>query len=461
MAQESKLHLEQSQRLSQRLSPLQIRYSRLLEMSEPELEQEVSAALEENPALEPVEHSAEPIEQKEFEQPAFFNPADYSPDDDRWEPQHAADSLTLAEYLEEQLAERAVSPADRLIATYIIGNIDDNGYLTRSTAMIASDMNIDGHDEVDTADVNHVLAMIQSFEPAGVGARDLRECMLLQLTRREAAHSTEALRDALEIVTRHYDRLSRMQLRQLVQTTGMTQERVNAALEIIRTLNPKPGASATPAGRNESVNIVIPDYSVERDGDRFIVSLPSHIPELTLSESFAIDSLPMAAPRDREAAKIVLSYRSEAENLIKALRMRADTMMAVMKAIVARQKEFFRTDNPLALKPMVLKDIAADTGYDISTVSRATGTKYVATHGGIFPVKMFFNERATDDTDITAREIMEALKAVIEEENPRKPMSDDALVAELAKKGFNIARRTVTKYRERLGIPTSRLRRKL
>lgn len=453
--------LEQVQRQTLRLSPLQLRFSRLLEMSAPELEEEVAAAVDENPALEVTSSPEEPTALLP-PVPTIRQPS-YSPDDEKWEPQQAAEAPTLAEYLDAQLADRPITDHDREIAAEIIGNIDDNGYLTRSPALIATDMAVTGAD-VDTPDVERVLAAVQSLDPAGVGARDLRECLLLQLRRRLTPESPQALLDALDIVERHYDKLSRMQLRPLARVTGLTDERLSEALAAIRTLNPKPGASVRPPGAGEAANTIIPDFIVERsDGGRLTVTVPSRLPGLTLSESFDLSDSPSLTPRQREAARMAAPYRDEALTLIRAIEMRHTTMLRVMQAIVRLQADFFATDDPSALRPMLLKDVAAVTGYDLSTVSRATSGKYVATDGGMFPLRMFFNDKAVEspDSDATAREVMTALRAIIASEDPRHPLSDDALAERLAADGLPVARRTVTKYRERLAIPTSRLRRRL
>lgn len=417
-------------------------------------------AVEENPALE-VRELPEATPVADNPDTRIFAVSNFSPDDERWEPQQPQDAPSLAEHLEAQLAERHLSPTDRLIATYIIGNIDDNGYLTRQPRLIADDIAVEGIADVSTADVSRVLAIICELDPPGVGASDLRECLLLQIERHPDLEHSAPLMDARTIVRDHYDLFSRMQTEKLASATRLSPERIRLAFEAIRTLNPKPGAAATPAGTSESANIVRPDYIVEREGDRLTVSLPGNLPSLALSESFNIPSGPRSTPREKEAARMAAPYRDEALTLIRALEMRTATMMAVMKAIVARQPEYFRTDDPLTLRPMLLKDIAADTGYDISTVSRATSGKYVATPAGIFPLRMFFNERATEDSDATSREIMAALREIVDSEPHNSPMSDEALTEELTRRGYPVARRTVAKYREVMGIPSSRLRKRI
>lgn len=453
--------LDQVQRQTLRLSPLQLRFSRMLEMSEPEVEEEVAAALEENPALEASDPAPTPVNDKEGEQQLLLSASNYSPDDEKWERQPEADIPTLAEALEAQLDEYMLSESDREIALIIIGNLDENGYLTRKPALIASDMNVQGREDVEVRDVERMLHLIQSLDPAGVGAADLRECLLLQIRRHNPLTTSNAMHDAQLILDNHYDKLSRMQLDKLAQATDFDSLRLKEALEAIRTLNPKPGASFIPASRVETANVIIPDFIVESEGNRFVVTIPSRVPALNLSESFDIDASTATTLKEREAALVAAPYREEALTLIKALEMRHTTMLRVMQAIVSLQSDFFKSEEVSDLRPMLLKDVAAVTGYDLSTVSRATNGKYVATEGGVYPMKMFFNDRTNDDTDATAHEVMEVIKAIISDEDSHKPLSDDAIAEMLDECGFSVARRTVAKYRERLSIPTSRLRRKI
>lgn len=457
------LRTELGQRLSQRLSPVQLRLGRLLEMTANEVEDEVRAAVDENPAIEVVE-APEPAPVYE---PARLIPrytsgsyadGEYTP----WETLQETHVATLQEQLAEQLQELELSDSDREIARYIIGNIDDNGYLTRAVGAIASDLMVQTGEDVAESSVERMLDVIQHLEPAGVGARDLRECLLLQLNRRiEGNPSSVASRNALSIVSDYYDELALMHLDRIASRMKLSDEAMRDALGQIRSLNPKPGAGVAAPGYTERANVVSPDFIVENDGNRLTVSVPNRLPELAVAESFAIDDAEPMTPARRKDAAAMAPYRDEAATLITALKMRQDTLLSVMKAIAGLQKAFFLSGDTLDLRPMLLKDVAALTGYDISTVSRATNGKYVAAPTGIYPLKMLFNDRATDDSDATAHEIMAALRELIESEDARRPLSDDAIADALAAKGFNIARRTVTKYRERMGIPTSRLRRGL
>lgn len=457
------LRTELGQRLSQRLSPVQLRLGRLLEMTANEVEDEVRAAVDENPAIEVVEApEPAPVYEPDRLIPRYtsgsYADGEYTP----WETLQETHVATLQEQLAEQLQELELSDSDREIARYIIGNIDDNGYLTRAVGAIASDLMVQTGEDVAESSVERMLDVIQHLEPAGVGARDLRECLLLQLNRRiEGNPSSVASRNALSIVSDYYDELALMHLDRIASRMKLSDEAMRGALGQIRSLNPKPGAGVAAPGYTERANVVSPDFIVENDGNRLTVSVPNRLPELAVAESFAIDDAESMTPVRRKEAAAMAPYRDEAATLITALKMRQDTLLSVMKAIAGLQKAFFLSGDTLDLRPMLLKDVAALTGYDISTVSRATNGKYVAAPTGIYPLKMLFNDRATDDSDATAHEIMAALRELIESEDARRPLSDDAIADALAAKGFNIARRTVTKYRERMGIPTSRLRRGL
>lgn len=457
------MRTELSQRLAQRLSPVQLRLGRLLEMTSSEVEDEVRAAVDENPAIEVVEApEPEPVRDPERLITGYasggYSDGDYTP----WEPLQEAPVATLHEQLESQLGELDLNRHDMDIARYIIGNIDDNGYLTRSVDAMASDLMVHTGEDIDSATVSRLLDVIRHLEPAGVGARDLRECMLLQLRRRvEENPDSVPLRNALTIVSDHYDELALMHLDRIASRMKLNDDAMRAALDQIRSINPKPGAAVAAPGYTERVNVVSPDFVVESDGNRLMVSVPNRLPELAVAESFAVDDAAPMTPRQRKESAAMAPYRDEATTLIKALKMRQETLLAVMKAIAGLQKAFFMSGDTLDLRPMLLKDVAALTGYDISTVSRATNGKYVAAPSGIYPLKMLFNERTSDDTDATAHEVMAAIREIIDTEDGRRPLSDDAIADALASRGLTVARRTVTKYRERMGIPTSRLRRGL
>jgi len=470
------LELSQQQRLQQRLHPEQMLYGRLLEMSTPEIEDEVRRVVDENPALverEP-EEAGEHTPDSDFSESAEqLQRADYADDDDvpfyRYEqrgtynePDYdmpaAAPGETLAEALKKQLADFTLEDAERAVAEYIVDNLDDNGYLTRSPAAMADDMSAATGSECSADDFRKMLGIVRSLEPAGVGAVDLRDCMLLQLERMKRTDDTAL---ATEIVSKHFDAFSKRHSERLRAAVGADDERLDKAINIILSLDPKPGGHADNSIDNRT-RYIVPDFNVEIDSDgRAIVALNGRTPELAIEESFIPDEKQASASRrEREAYAFVRARHDEAQSFIKMLNARGRTLMAVMRAIVARQKDFFVTADKADIRPMILRDIAADTGYDLSVISRATAGKYVSTPAGIYPVKMFFNERPIDDTDASSHELAEKIKTIISSEDKSAPLSDEAIRAALAAGGYDIARRTVAKYREKLGLPVARLRRK-
>lgn len=470
------LELTQQQRLQQRLHPEQMLYGRLLEMSTPEIEDEVRRVVDENPALieknsPPDEHNAEDGSFNESAEE--LQRADYASDDDvpfyrthqsssYFEPEYetpaAAPGQTLAETLKTQLADYSLDSLQRAVAEYVVDNLDDNGYLTRSPAAMADDMSAQTGFEVNKEMFANALQLIRRMEPAGVGAVDLRDCMLLQLDRLK---DTPDVLLARQIVKDHFDAFSKRHAERLMASLGVDQQQLGRAISIITALDPKPGAHADSSGDN-AARYIVPDFNVEVDSSgRATVALTGRTPELAIEESFVPDESKLDdSPRQRDAYAFIRARHDEAQSFIKILNARARTLMDVMKAIVHRQHEFFATADPAAIRPMILRDIAADTGLDLSVISRATAGKYVATPAGVYPVKMFFNERPTEASDAGVHAISQRIKNLIAGEDKQAPLSDEALRAMLASEGYDIARRTVSKYREKLGLPVARLRKK-
>ncbi len=471
------------QRLQLRLSPMQMRLVRMLEMTEPEIEEEVRREVDDNPALEVVDTPAAGEEPAEAygESAEQMQLADYRDEDDippyrleannrsaddvRFEPVAVAAGESLMESLMSQLAETDLSQRQLAIARYIVGNIDDNGYMTRTLPQIDDDLAIDAGIEVDMAEIKDIFARIRSLDPAGVGAYDLRDCLSLQLRRMP---DSEAVRTAREIVDNYFDVFSLRHFDRLASLLGISRESLREADEVIRSLDPKPASRFGESDADDRARHIVPDFYIEVDrNDRISVSMPGNMPELAIERSFDVDDERSVADtgetsmRKREALSFISSKRRDASDFIELLRLRRVTLMKVMEAIARWQREFFLSEDESRLRPMVLKDIAGAIGMDISVVSRATAGKYVATQGGVYPLKFFFNERVSEDEDASSREILSALRVLIQEEAPSSPLSDDALTARLTEMGYNIARRTVAKYRERLGIPVARLRKKL
>lgn len=471
------------QRLQLKLSPMQMRLVRMLEMTEPEIEEEVRREVDDNPALEVVDTSAsEEAAGDTFDESAEqMQLADYRDEDDippyrleannrsaddvRFEPVAVAAGESLIESLMSQLSETDISRRQMAIARYIVGNLDDNGYMTRTLPQIEDDLAIDAGMEVDMSEIKDVFARIRSLDPAGVGAFDLRDCLSLQLRR---LPESPAVMTAREIVDSYFDIFSLRHFDRLASLLGISREALKEADDVIRSLDPKPASRFGESDADDRARHIIPDFYVEVDrNDRITVSMPGNTPELAIERSFDIDEADEAGGGDtgnsrrREALSFIVGKRREASDFIELLRIRRTTLMKVMEAIARWQREFFITEDESSLRPMVLKDISGVTGMDISVISRATAGKYVATQGGLYPLKFFFNERVSDDEDASSREILSALRALIQEEDPSSPLSDDAITARLTDMGYNIARRTVAKYRERLGFPVARMRKKI
>lgn len=478
--------LKQEQQLTQRqtLSPQQIQVIRLLELSEIELEEQVKQELIDNPALEEGEAVLpnEPDDEQDsgYESAEDMLMGDYNSDDDI--PAYLDKELprentpreeipfsvgtSFHDYLIEQLQLRELSDEDKKIAEYIIGNIDDNGYLQRTLAAISDDLLFQVGIDVSTEKLNELLQTIQDFEPAGVGAKDLQECLLLQLERRRGTAPAQLayliIENAFEAFTKHhYDKIQRK--------FGIPDVELKEAMQEIAQLNPKPGSCWTDTF-SENINHIIPDFHVEEHDGELTLSLNNtNIPALRISNSYndmLADYSGNKANQTKERRDALLFIKQKidaAQSFINAIRQRQQTLLVTMEAILERQRDFFLTGDESSLRPMILRDIATRTGYDISTISRVTSNKYVQTNYGIFPLKYFFSESMQNEggEEISVREIRKILQHCIDEEDKRSPLTDDRLCEILNEKGYTIARRTVAKYREQLGIPVARLRKLL
>ncbi len=471
MAESTSLRINQNQQLTQHLSPRQLQYVRLLEMSGPEVEEEVQRHLDDNPALEALD-TEEPAADANDEALMAVDaepdddPADWPamqgahPDMSQW--QIADDGPDLATYLNAQINQQESDPQLRDMAHYVVGNLDSNGYLTRTRQAMADDLSIATGRDVTVDDVQRALDVVRGLEPVGVGAVDLRDCLLLQIRRRD--EHTEAARIAEEVLADYFDLFSKKHYDRLRALLGLDNSGVlREAISLILTLNPKPGAGLGGVQSTDRASQISPDVAVDIDeSGRFNIWLLSRVPQLQIAVSFMADDARIARSQaEKNAQAFVKLKRDEAEMFISALRQRGSTLVAVMEAIVRRQIYFFHTGDKSQLRPMILRDVAADTDMDVSMVSRATAGKYVATPMGTFPLKMFFSEAPTDNADASSHQLQHALTDIIDNEDPHHPLSDQALVDELAKRGLRIARRTVTKYRERMGIPVGRLRKKI
>lgn len=440
--------------LRQRLLPQQLQFASFLEKSQAEIEEEIDHELAENPALERVEQSAA----------APFPPiaaATSRPADD-FHPLQEDNPPTLADHLAEQLnQDTELSATDRLLGLYIIGAIDSNGYLTRTVPELADDIMLesDGQLHPTAADVRRALAAVRALDPPGVAAMDLRECLALQLKRMDRSRPEVA--DALEIVNYYFDIFAQRNFKLLSAESGLSEARTEAAAEFIGRLNPKPGAAyVSDPARESGQGAVIPDFVVETDGETASVALSNSLPELQLEQSFRLENAPREAG---EAQRFVADARSRATQFIDMLRRRQTTLLKIARAIVELQREFFTSgDDETRIRPMVLRDVAQRSGVELSGVSRAIKNKWLATAWGTYPLRHFFAYRgmsAPDDGPST-QAILACLRDIVDAENPARPLSDEEIAAQLRRQGYEVARRTVAKYRDRLNILPSRLRRK-
>jgi RNA polymerase sigma-54 factor len=471
------------QKLLQKLSPQQIQMIKLLELPAIQLEQRVKRELEENPVLEvddnhregeqgeeedkkPKDDTDNDISIEEYlnDEPSYkYKTNNYSKDDKREDIPFSIGS-TFHEYLSEQLGLINLNEHEQMLAGYIIGNIDEDGYLRRDVESMVDDMAFSMNIEVSDKEMERILGIIQELDPPGIGARDLRECLLIQLNRKE--HQTEVVENAIRLISDYFEEFSKKHYEKIMQHLDIDEEELRDAMEEIIHLNPKPGSSfSSPASRNNQV--IIPDFTLEVvNGELQVYLTRGNIPDLKVSPHYANmlkaynENKKKSSKDQKEAITFVKQKLDSAKWFIDAVKQRHQTLLLTMNAILEYQKEFFMEGDEHKLKPMILKDIAEDTGLDISTISRVSNSKYIQTHFGIYPLKYFFSESMHDQSgeEVSTRRIKGILKEVIENEDKHKPVTDEKLAQILKEKGFPIARRTVAKYREQLGIQVARLR---
>ncbi|MCM1068167.1 MAG: RNA polymerase factor sigma-54 [Muribaculaceae bacterium] len=484
MASSERLQQVQQQRLQQRLNPQNVALGRLLEMSVPELEDEIRRELDDNPALEASESVPDDSHDEFGESADQLQMADYADADDapagiraRSRLDDAFDPVTIAPddgdslidaVMKHLTDEYELNEQELRIAEHIVGNLDDNGYLTRCLADIADDIAMAEGFEPRQEQVKHVFGLIRSLEPAGICAVDLRDCLLLQLDRLKPS---QARSHAGEIIADHFDSFAKKHFDRLQAQLGISRSELAEALELIRTLNPKP-ASGLDLGRGaDSVRHITPDIALDYDpgSDTFTLSLLGNIPEMSIEQTFAREAErePQAAAgdkaglRQRKALTFIRRKRDDAAAFIKLVEMRSATLMSIARAIVDIQRSFFISGDKADIRPMILRDIAARTGLDLSVISRAAAGKYILTPHGVYPLKLFFNERPDADADVSAHEILKVIEELIDSEDKHNPLPDRELCEALRSRGYDLARRTVAKYRERLGHPVARLRKQL
>ncbi len=371
---------------------------------------------------------------------------------------------SMYEVLMNQVRERDLTERQLLIAEYIIGEIDDDGLMRRSIPSICGDIISRETEFVTPQEVQEVLEVIQDLEPAGIAATNTRECILLQIEDMKGV-DIEAAQLAHTIVDKYFEAYERHHYDKILDSLGIDEAAFNEADKIIKRTNPRPGNMFSSGERMSNATHITPSFVVNTDGKKLQLTVVNDIPELQISESYEIEYQRLSNRKNQNAkvsddeVTIKRQYES-ASNFIMLLKMRQEKLYKIMRAIMLKQQEFFITGDTKTLKPLVLKDIAEETGYDTSTVSRAQQNKYVDTNWGIFPVKYFFVKKLNDN-DASATAIKEIIKDMVDNEDKTKPLSDDKLCEELQAKGFDIKRRTVAKYRDSLKIPVARQRKAL
>ncbi len=484
MALRQQLQLKQQQRLS----PLQMQVIKLTELPYLELEERIKQELEDNPALdEGLEASDDYSDDDTFGEEDGNQDisqedialGDYMNEDEIPDYQIASSgkqtskeeipfslAASLHEYLIEQLTESDLGESDKKIAEYIIGNIDDSGYLDRSLNAISDDLIFQQNIDVSVEKLEKILKVIQDFDPAGIAARNLQECLLLQLEKKDYSVETEL---AIKILTRHFEDFSKRHYDKIIKQLSIDEATLKEVIQEITTLNPKPGNNWGDA-LSLTLSTIVPDFIVEAYNGELYLSLNNrNIPDLKISREYSNLLKGYSESKDgmsndaKNAAQFVKQKLDSARWFIEAIKQRQETLQRSMQAIIDLQYDFFLTGDEAQLKPMILKDVAERTGYDISTISRVSNSKYVQTNFGIYSLKYFFSESMQTDTgeEISSREVKAILKECIEAEDKRKPLPDDKLCEILKEKGYIIARRTVAKYREQMSIPIARLRKEI
>jgi RNA polymerase sigma-54 factor len=500
------------QKLQQKLSPQQIQFIKLLQLNTVDFEERVEQELIENPAIEDVRtteeneneldfNNASATEEKatvaetgseqtpeggdtneEYETPQedtfeddLFDLSNYTDYEDNESFRLGEDmtdddpreffiptSTTFHENLKEQLTAFKLNETEHQLAEYLIGSIDDDGYLRRPLSAMVNDIAFSLNTETSPATLDHLLKLIQTMEPAGIGARNLQECLLLQLKRRE---KSPVVKLAIKIIEHHMDEFSKKHYDKLMKRLEVNHDELKEAIDLISHLNPKPGESAA----EMKTQYIIPDFILTNNNGKLEVMLNSrNAPELNISRSYqeamrGYEKSPKPTKEQRDAVQFIKQKLDGAKWFIDSVKQRQHTLLSTMRAIVDQQYEYFLTGDETKLRPMILKNIADAVQMDISTISRVANSKYVETDFGVIPLKFFFSEgiQTEEGEEVSNREVKKILQEAIGAEDKSKPIPDEKLMEILKEKGYNIARRTVAKYREQLGIPVARLRKVL
>jgi RNA polymerase sigma-54 factor len=482
------------QRLQQKLSPQQIQLMKLLQVPTLLLEERIKEEIEDNPALE--------LGQDDYEEKDPLNDegqdsdtvsdsdnidedldySEYGDDDDIAEYKLKEDQVpelqgsgniphpttsSLHELLSEQLRLLNLEEVEAKIAEQIIGSIDDDGYLRRDTNSILDDLAFKQNIVVEQEQIEALILKIQHFDPAGIAARDVQECLLLQLRRKILHSSQPAIKHALRIVEFHFDEFTKRHFDKISKSLDINEDQLKDAIAEIRRLNPKPGGQV--GSVNKAEQYIVPDFLVyNNNGEPELTLNQKNAPDLRISDDYRsmlrdYEKGSKTDKRQKEAVVFIKQKIDAAKWFIDAIKQRQHTLMVTMQAIINHQKNFFLTGDETSMRPMILKDIAEKTGLDISTISRVANSKFVQTEFGSFRLKYFFSESLSTESgeEVSTLEVKNILQQLIDGEDKRNPLSDDTLTELLKNKGYNIARRTVAKYRELLNVPVARLRKEL
>ena len=488
------------QKLLQKLSPQQIQLMKLLQVPTANLEERIKEELEENPALEldeekhdenadelkdefnedgkedfeeadGSEEEYDNIDVSEYVQEGDDDVADYKLKDDNYPEEDDKRQLpfkteiSFYDMLLDQLRLLKLNEKEQKIAEQIIGSIDEDGYLRRETIAIVDDLAFRQNISATEEEIESLIQRIQLFDPPGVAARDLQECLLLQLQRQKDEGIN--VDTAILAIKKYFDEFTKKHYEKIQRGLNLTDEQLKEVMQQIIHLNPKPGGTIGESSKAE--NYVVPDFFIYNNGGKLELTLNSrNAPELRISEGYRdmLREYDRGAKKDKRQKEAVLFIKQKidaAKWFIDAIKQRQHTLLSTMTSIMEHQKEFFTTGDETTLKPMILKDIAEKTNLDISTVSRVANSKFVQTEFGTYRLKFFFSESLSTDSgeEVSTREVKKILSDFIELENKKKPLSDERLTELLQEKGYNIARRTVAKYREQLNIPVARLRKEL
>ena len=467
----------QIQTQTQTLSPQQIQMIKLLELPTIMLEQRVKQEIEENIVLEEDDRPSEDEEQEESisvddylredDTPGYKSRINNFSKDDKQRPVNISEGRSLQEYLMEQLGYRNLSEQDRLVAEFLVGSIDEDGYLRRDLESVGDDIAFTLGIDVSVEQLERLLAIIHQLEPAGIGARSLQECLLLQMAQRRMDSPSKRL--AHKIITSYFDEFVKKHYEKLMSRLGVDEETFRDAIDEIKHLSPKPGNLYSDGGV-DTTPYIIPDFRLDYHDGHFDLSLNSYnIPDVKINRRYVdmirnmVSADGTVSESNREAIQFVKSKIDSAKWFISAIKQRHDTLMRTMQEILSFQQEYFKDGDKSKLRPMILKDIADRTGLDVSTISRVVNSKYVQTHFGIILLKSLFSEAMQTESGeiVSSYEIKNLLQQCIDEEDKRHPLTDETLMNILNDKGYCIARRTVAKYREMMDIPVARLRKQI